>query len=95
MPKLVNGKDLNLKQRQQVLNAFVYRWTTGNSKRTSVYKCELCDIRTPYENSRTANGHTHPTIPLLSDSEWLSDHNFYINKDGSLSDKPARCEPVY
>ena len=34
---LIQGQDLTPKQTEQVLCAFVYRWTTGNEARTRVY----------------------------------------------------------
>lgn len=96
MAKLVKGEKLNAEQRQNVLAAYVHRWTKENPHRLAVYgSCALCDIRNPYENAVTANGHTHPTIPLITDAEWLTEHAFYINKDGRLSDRPGHCEPAY
>lgn len=35
---LIRGDHLNQRQKQQVLGAFVHRWTTGNTHRESVYK---------------------------------------------------------
>lgn len=94
MPTLIAGTQLDSRQRQQVLAAFIYRWTSGNTRRTHVWKCTLCDIKTPYENSTTANGHTHPTIPLQTDEQWISAHAFYVNKNGQWSKKPDYCEPI-
>ena len=95
MSKLVRGADLNGAQRLHILNAFIYRWTHENAMRTRVYRCNLCDIRKPYVNTKSANGHTHPTIPLQTDTEWLAEHAFYINKDGSVSARHRHAEPYY
>lgn len=34
-------------------------------------------------------------IPTVEDSQWLREHAFYINRDGSLAKKPNYCEPFY
>lgn len=34
-------------------------------------------------------------IPAVNDSQWLREHAFYINVDGSLANKPNYCEPFY
>jgi hypothetical protein len=93
--KLIKGSDLDEDQKRQVLAAFIYRWTKENRQRTQVYSCELCDIQTPYENNKSANGHTHPTIPLISDAEWLQQYRFYFTASGKLADKPDHCERIY
>ena len=95
MSKLVRGSNLNSTQRNEILSAYIYRWTHENTMRTRVYRCNLCNIHKPYVNTESANGHTHPTIPLQSDSEWLAEHAFYINKNGSVSARHRRAEPYY
>lgn len=79
---LIKGKDLNSYQKRLVFDAFIYRWTKDNPHRVRVYHCELCDIHNPYVNTETANGHTHPTIPLVTDEEWLKHYAFHFTKDG-------------
>ena len=62
--------------------------------------CELgADARsatcaTPYVNLRNAEGHSHPTIPLVSDDEWLRQHAFYVTANGDLSQRHRHCEPA-
>jgi hypothetical protein len=34
---LIKGENLTEKQKDEVLRAFIYRWTTGNHQRESVY----------------------------------------------------------
>lgn len=93
--KLILGSQLSPQARAQVLNAFIYRWTTGNTQRARVYKCAKCDVRTPYQNTISANGHTHPTMPLISDEQWLNEHAFWITKDGSLARNRNHAEPAF
>ena len=90
--KLIKGNELDQTQRRQVLSAFVYRWTVENPFRTQVYKCSLCDILTPYENKESANGHTHPTIPLMTDQEFLNTHAFWFTNNNYLSNKKKHAE---
>jgi hypothetical protein len=78
---LIKGQDLNYRQRQEVLSAFLYRWTTGNKNREALY----ADL-----------GHRPPTIPLQTDDEWLKEHAFHFVKDGSrLMFNRHHAEPVY
>ena len=64
---LVNGKNLDSWQKQIVLAQYPYRWTTGNRDRARFW----------------AGISGQPTIPLVSDSEWLAKHAFHFLKDGS------------
>ena len=84
-PKLIRGENLTPEMKKQVLNAFPYRWTTGNSQRVSYYKCDKCDISNPYVNTESSEGHNHPTIPLITDKQWINDHSFYFTNDGRLA----------
>jgi len=64
---LIKGTDLNEKQKKQVCNAFVYRWTFENYDRASQGYGRLgC-----------------PTIGLIWDDDWLSQYSFHFVKDGS------------
>lgn len=81
---LIKGAHLTLPQQRLVLAAFIYRWTRENHQRESVYgPCPRCDIAKPHVNTKTAEGHNHPTIPLQSDREWLEQHAFHFTQDGS------------
>ncbi len=64
---LIKGKDLNRKQTDQVLHAFLYRWTTDNPSRERLWR----------------NIKNKPTIPLEADYRWLNDHAFWFLNDGS------------
>ena len=77
--RLIKGSELNQRQTEQVLNAFIYRWTSGNNAREHVW----------------ANIVGKPTIPLVSDNEWLKDHAFWFINDGSRLAKRHHAEPVY
>lgn len=93
---LIKGSDLNHRQRNQVLSAFIYRWTKDNPRRCQVWRCDKCDIRNPYVNSKSAEEHSHPTVPLQTDEEWLRDHAFYFTRDGRrLMPNESYAEPVY
>lgn len=92
--KLVRGDQLTPEMEQQVKDAFIYRWTVDNPKRTTVYRCDKCDITQPYVNEGSAEGHTHPTIPLQTDSEWIREHAFYFTNDGRLMARRS-AEPIY
>ena len=93
---LVPGDKLNDKQRENVLNAFPYRWTHENRQRTQAWgPCKKCDINKPYENSTSAEGHSHPTIPLKHDEEWLRGHSFHMNKRDELSGNHNSAEPNF
>lgn len=76
---LIKGTNLNTRQRQQVLGAFIYRWTTGNERREEVYKTVS----------------SSPTIPLQTDEQWLAEHAFHFLKNGSrLMASVHFCEPL-
>jgi hypothetical protein len=76
--KLIKGDDLNQTQTEQVLSAFIYRWTSDNNARERVW----------------ANI-SKPTIPLVSDNQWLKDHAFWFINDGSRLATRHHAEPVY
>ncbi len=76
--KLIKGNQLSQKTRQEVLRAYIYRWTSENDRRASAY----ATLSTP-------------TIPLQTDEEWLAEHAFYVNKDGSLSRNHSHAEPAF
>jgi hypothetical protein len=80
MPKLIRGNELNEHQRREVLAAFGYRWTKENEVRA----------RTWYKSG----GHEPPTMQLQADAEWLAEHAFYVNRDGSRTAR-RHAEPHY
>jgi hypothetical protein len=83
--RLVRGDQLTPDMVKQVKDAFIYRWTTDNKRRGSVYHCDKCDVRNnPYVNTQSAEGHQHPTIPLQTDDQWLREHAFYFTNRGKL-----------
>jgi hypothetical protein len=93
--KLIRGDKLTPAMRRQVLAAFVYRWTTDNRMRVHAWpSCPLCDIRKPYVDVSSSNGHNHPTIPLVSDTEWLRAHAFYMTTAGTLA-RRKHAEPAF
>lgn len=94
---LIRGTDLTPAQRRTVLAAFIYRWTTGNTQRAQAYgRCPKCDIREPYVNPVSAEGHNHPTLPLATDEEWLQSHAFHFTQDGKrLMQNRTHAEPIF
>ncbi len=95
---LIDGKALNQAQLAQVLNAYTYRWTTGNHNRIAAYgHCPHCD--TPGGKPSKTNiecRQVHPTIPLQTDTEWVYGHAFHFIADGSrLMANRNHAEPVY
>ena len=76
----VKGDKLSAKVKQEILNAYIYRWTKENHARAKAI----------YENLGSI-----PTIPLISDAEWLATHAFKVNKDGTLTKSVRHAEPHY
>lgn len=100
---LIKGLDLTREQRAQVLAAFLYRWTSDNKRRAEVYKlCPVCNVAggraDAPDQSYTAPVECrqhHPTVPLITDAEWLAQHAFYFTKAGRLAANRRFCEPAY
>jgi len=81
---LIPGPQLTFKQREQVLAAFVHRWTTDNPHRSHIY-----DLR------GTGDGIIPPTCQPNTDAQWLVVHAFHFIADGSrLSFRTRRAEPL-
>jgi len=94
--KLVAGADLTPEMRKQVEAAFIYRWTYDNQRRTDVYHCDKCDLaQQPYVNEKSSEGHQHPTVPLISDDQWIREHAFHFTNDGRLHPRQRHAEPAY
>jgi len=47
-------------------------------------ECPKCDIRNPYVNEQSAEGHPHPTIRMIDDEQWIREHAFNFTNDGRL-----------
>lgn len=95
---LVAGTDLTPEMRKQVQRAFIYRWTYDNPRRAEVYHCDKCDVANdPFVNDKSAEGHQHPTIPMISDDQWIREHAFYFTNDGRLATRGDQrfAEPAY
>jgi hypothetical protein len=92
--KLIAGKDLTPEMRKQVENAFVYRWTSDNPHRVEQYSCSQCDIADPYVNEAHAEGHSHPTVPLTTDDQWIAEHAFHFTNRDKLRPREF-AEPAY
>jgi len=77
--KLVRGDQLPSNLRREVLSAYVHRWTSDNPQRSSAW--------------RGIQG--APTIPLVSDAQWLREHAFYVTDRGTLDKRKKHAEPAY
>jgi hypothetical protein len=101
--RLIPGNELTPDMRKQVLNAFIYRWTKDNPARVKTYlhymggECPKCDIRNPFVNAQSAEGHPHPTIPMIDDNQWIAEHAFSFTNDGRLVTRGEgrHAQPVY
>jgi predicted nucleic acid-binding Zn-ribbon protein len=101
--RLIPGSELTPQMRKQVENAFIYRWTKDNQARVKTYlhymggECPKCDIRNPYVNEQSAEGHPHPTIPLIDDNQWINEHAFSFTNDGRLVTRGdgRHAQPAY
>jgi len=79
--RLVNGSKLLPATRAEVLRCFMYRWTFENERRARY--------------SHSVGGHNPPTMPLVTDEQWLREHAFYVRNDGALARNRHHCEPHY
>lgn len=76
---LVLGSKLEPETRAEVLRAFVYRWTLEN----------------PYRESVWSRASSRPTIPLISDNQWLAEHAFHVTQEGRLHAGRRHAEPAF
>jgi hypothetical protein len=76
----INGCKLRLKQREEVLRTWVYRWTYDNPRRVWAWA-----------RAGRLWGIPMPTLPLISDKEWLSRHNFPVTGVARFG---LYCRPV-
>ena len=79
MSKLVRGDQLPSNLRRDVLASYIYRWTSDNPARERAW--------------RGIKG--APTIPLISDAQWLREHAFYVTDRGTLDKRKKNAEPAY
>lgn len=79
MSKLVRGDQLPSDLRREILASYPYRWTSDNRDRERVW--------------RSIEG--APTIPLVSDEQWLHAHAFYVTDRGTLDKRKKHAEPAY
>jgi len=103
---LIRGTDLSSRQREQVLSAFPYRWTHEAGRRWYGGQCPACaQSPHPFKPGRNfteagkrgaamsqAEWHAYHA-PVVSDDEWVRQHAFNFNKDGTLGRGSA--QPSY
>lgn len=93
MSQLIQGSCTNGKTRQAIFAQFVHRWTHENARQTFRGECPACAQGAP-ESMTKEQWHAYHA-PLVSDAQWLADHAFYVNNDGSLDQRRGYCEPAY
>lgn len=72
------GNTLSPDEQRDVLDAFGYRWTVENQRRaTSWYR---------------TGGHKPPTMPPISDADWLRCTAFRVTKSGRLDRRARFCQ---
>lgn len=76
---LIRGDQLPENARRQVLAAYVYRWTHDNKERKRAWSC--------------AGG--TPSMPLISDDQWLKEHAFHVTRSGDLDARYRHAEPAF
>lgn len=79
MSKLVRGDRLPSDLKREVLASYIYRWTSDNASRERAW--------------RGIKG--APTIPLVSDEQWLREHAFHVTDRGTLDKRQKNAEPAY
>lgn len=47
------------------------------------------------ENGYPKRNPCRARVPTISDAQWLLEHAFYTNKDGSLDGRYRHCEPAW
>ena len=65
-----------------------------NPHRIQNYSCSQCDIADPYVNEVHAEGHSHPTVPLITDDQWIAEHAFHFTNREKLRPREF-AEPAY
>ncbi len=94
---IIRGDKLPEYLKQEVLRAYVHRWTIGNEQRAAAYGfCPHC--KTPGGKPSETNiacRQFHPTIPLQTDAEWLRAHAFHVTKNGKLDARHHHAEPDF
>lgn len=99
MPTLILGTKLARRTREEVLRAFPYRQTHENARRRGV-ACVSCDDQRRHggpmvmqRNGESISWHDYH-VPQISDAQWLQAHAFWVNRDGSLTER-RHAEPAF
>ena len=95
--QLIKGDKLNDKQRREVLERFVHRWTHENAKQTYGGRCPACEQRRLTGGTDDVNGvpwHDYHQ-PLTTDAEWLAAHAFYVTKKGKFARNRHFAQPAF
>lgn len=79
--KLIKGNELSGAVCTDVLRSFVHRMTKENIKQQPAM-------------AKRAFDHGYK-MPIISDTDWLKDHAFYVTNAGNLSCRHNHCEPAF
>jgi len=80
MTRYLSGDKLTPKARQEVLNAYGYRWTIENLERAKQWY---------------GHKGNWPKMAPVSDYVWLKQHAFAVRKDGGLDSRARSCRASY
>jgi hypothetical protein len=75
-----NGAKISGQLKREILNGYPYRWTIENETRARQFY--------------RAGGHNPPSIPLVSDETWLSQHSFAVTSKGKLDRRKNHADPA-
>jgi hypothetical protein len=75
---IIRGDRLNAELRAEVLRAYIYRWTSENEHRL-----------TAWHGIKSC-----PTMPLISDAQWLREHAFRVTVKGHLDQRRRHALPA-
>ena len=96
MATLIRGDLLPERLRRQVLESYLYRWTSDNPHRARAYGvCPHCGVAgglpepTLQDAARMPCRQVHPVVALQTDEEWLAGHCFKVTRDGRLCGRYA------
>lgn len=102
--RLIRGDKLKPEAYREALSACIYRWTWENGARLRerLPMCPVCKVAGgmpdyPPENytAPIECRQYHPTVPLVSDADWMRAHAFSVKRDGSLDARSRYAQPAY
>lgn len=68
---------------------------TNLKPETRKYVLAAYTYRLTTENGYPKRNPCNASVPAISDTQWLAEHAFYVNRDGALSANRNYCEPAF